>query len=106
MNGWWHRASTEQKLAQVDAGIEIGLTARQVALACGVERSQTVTQFANYHERKFTNGAVRAMASLNRHAARKSARAAYFRGEEVDLWRDGVQDRALRHAEVEEIILE
>lgn len=35
---WWARATTEQRLAQIDGGISLGMTARQIALNCGTQR--------------------------------------------------------------------
>lgn len=106
-NAWWYRASDEQRLAQIDAAIEIGVTMAFVAVNCGAHRPGSVGDFAVAHGRYF-----RVLGSANhgqgRRAARTSARAAYFRGEAVDLWRDGAQDRAHRGgADIEaELILE
>ena len=33
--GWWYRASKEQRLEQIKAGIELGMTSKQVAMNCG-----------------------------------------------------------------------
>ena len=106
MKGWWHHASTEQKLAQIDAGIELGLTARQVALASGCNWLN-LSRVAHYHGRKFAATGYKVQSNV-RTAAKKSRQAAYFRGENVDLWRDGAQDRAARNDDdrVEELILE
>lgn len=103
---WWANASTEQRLAQIDAGIELGMTARQVAMASGIEDARPISRFAFYHGRKFLEGSNRRSAGMDRSAAKKSARAAYFRGEAVDMWRAGVQDRTKVRGEYDEVVLE
>ena len=105
MSNWWARASTEQRLAQVDAGIELGMTARQVAMASGANTRSAVWGFARNHGRHFPPSSM-ASASTRRAAAKKSTRAAYFRGEAVDMWRDGVQDRTKVRGEYDEVVLE
>jgi len=55
--GWWYSATREQKLAQVRAGIELGMTAQQIAMNCGClyrnrrdgSRGGLVSHFAEYH---------------------------------------------------------
>jgi len=37
---WWDHASVEQRLAQINGGIECGLTARQIGLCVGARPSQ------------------------------------------------------------------
>lgn len=57
--GWWYRASREQKLAQIDGGIECGLTAREVAICSGIDpdttgrHGRTVHGYASNHGRRF-----------------------------------------------------
>jgi hypothetical protein len=59
--GWWYRASQDEKLAQVKAGIELGMTAEQVARNCGCfceghrtgNGGGTVAQFAARHGLSF-----------------------------------------------------
>lgn len=34
-DGWWYRASKEQRLAQIDAAIDLGMNARQTAMCLG-----------------------------------------------------------------------
>lgn len=34
-DGWWYRATREQRLAQIDAAIELGMNARQTAMCLG-----------------------------------------------------------------------
>ena len=59
MTSWWNRASVEQRLAQIDGGIELGLTARQVAVFRGlpaegeVDYSQRLRSWAMYYGRRF-----------------------------------------------------
>lgn len=96
MSGWWYRATAEQKLAQIDAAIEIGMTAKQVAMNCGVDlglsdRGYTVQSFATYHGRAFSQADdyKRRLAATRRHkrkAGLDAAKQAYFRGEPVDVW--------------------
>lgn len=62
---WWYRASREEKLAQVKAGIELGMTSKQVAMNCGCYYDQAfgndggdqggslVGSFARYHGTPF-----------------------------------------------------
>ena len=49
---FWNTATQEQKLAQIDGGLELGLTANQVAINCGV-KPFTLTAFARFHGRSF-----------------------------------------------------
>lgn len=51
-NSWWSRASTEQKLAQIDGGIELGMSGRHIALNVGATRS-AVLEFGRRHGRRF-----------------------------------------------------
>ncbi|TWB61665.1 hypothetical protein FBZ98_1011010 [Rhizobium sp. ERR 922] len=36
---FWEKSTDEQKLAQIDGGIELGMTVRQIATNCGTTRS-------------------------------------------------------------------
>lgn len=86
--GWWHRASQAQKLAQLDAGIELGMAAAQIALASGASRP-AVASFADYHHRIIPRSDHRNQFSSSRRARRKfSAKVAYERGEPVNFWSD------------------
>lgn len=38
MTSFWQSSSKAQKLAQIDAGISLGLTARQIAINCGTTK--------------------------------------------------------------------
>jgi hypothetical protein len=56
MSGWWASATLEQRLAQIDGGIECGLAAREVAMICGIRvahPAEMVAAFASRHGRKF-----------------------------------------------------
>lgn len=50
---WWHNASKGQRLAQIDGGIELGMTAKQIALASGVVVTKRVVDYANKNARYF-----------------------------------------------------
>lgn len=79
--GWWYRASREQKLAQIDGGIECGLTAREIAICSGLlqERRLKVNNFATAHGRKLpTPQWKRADATVRRKG---NARRAYWQGD-------------------------
>lgn len=52
MNGWWYTATRDQKLAQIDGGIELGMNARQVAMVTGALPA-TVQAFACAYDRHF-----------------------------------------------------
>ena len=55
-SSWWSRASTEQKLAQIDGGISLGMTAKQVAMCLRVDtqnKAETVNAFAYRNGRRF-----------------------------------------------------
>lgn len=58
---FWDTATTEQKLAQIDGGIECGLNASQIAMNCGLTGTQAtparnvVWHFAKYHGRDFSH---------------------------------------------------
>jgi hypothetical protein len=75
---WWDRASTEQRLEQIEAGIELGMASPDVAVCVGLERHQfqKVVQLALNHGRHFPNqsrGAKRAR-------QRGDVRRAYWQG--------------------------
>ena len=101
--GWWYRASTEERLAQIDAGIELGMTAKQVAMNCGclyesasvASGGQLVTQLARRNGRRFPEkySDVVRNTKISRTKTRPKrlaeAKGAYLAGEPVDFW--GVQ---------------
>lgn len=56
MSTWWERASVEDRLAQIDGGIECGMTSRQIAMNCGApifKRDNAVLRFGKAHGRHF-----------------------------------------------------
>lgn len=63
---WWSRASTEQKLAQIDGGIELGMSGRHIALNVGATRS-AVLEFGRRHGRRFV---AKASLAQMQHAGR------------------------------------
>jgi len=89
--GWWYRASIEQRLAQIDGGVECGLTARQVAMVSGVDMdrhpAQVVASFAIKHGRHFPNGRFSGVQKTGlRIGGIKRDRSQYLRGNNVDFW--------------------
>lgn len=88
-NSWWHRATVEQRLAQIDGGIECGLSAREVAIASGLlpEQGSTVSVLASKHKRRFPAENIdRRFEGHRRRGAVGRARRAFLNGEPVDLW--------------------
>lgn len=51
-SSWWSRASKDQKLAQIDGGIDCGMFARHIAMNVGASVS-AVQEFGRRHGRKF-----------------------------------------------------
>lgn len=106
--GWWYRATNEERLAQIDGGIELGMTASQVALNCGCLYEQNYTNgstlgsgslvnhFALNHGRSFPasnkktsrNGTVmyRGRLMSRKQAIIEAEKDAYFTGQTVDFW--------------------
>jgi len=86
---WWDNASTEARLAQIDGGIECGLTANQVAMASGLRSDQrsNVSAFASRRGRHFpAENRGRAIIGTNRRDKIGRDRTAYFRGDSINLW--------------------
>lgn len=54
MTTFWQHASVEQKLAQIDGGIELQMTSAQVAKNCGTSPA-SVRAFAMHNGRSFKN---------------------------------------------------
>lgn len=91
MTTWWDRASEDEKLGQIDAGIELGMTARQVGINVGATK-ETIHSFARYRGRNFPliAGTARSMLMRNKPTVQlRRARRAYFSGEPVNLWGAG-----------------
>lgn len=101
MSGWWYRATQEQKLAQIDAAIEVGMTVPQVAINCGANVN-TVGSFATNHGRHFSGFSKNQQRKTKRDSAivrwengkpvsglRASiadAKEAFLSGAPVDFW--------------------
>lgn len=92
MNNWWSNASAEQRLAQIDGGIECGLSAREIAgfsrLTDGVDVIRT---FARRHDRRCANQRNAAIGTERRLAAVR-ARRAFIAGEAIDFWNNAQSD--------------
>jgi hypothetical protein len=84
-SSWWHNATTEQRLAQIDGGIECGMTVRQVAMASRAPIG-TVQTFATRHDRRFPLKTKSTSAGFSRNASKMRDRAAYFSGRPADFW--------------------
>ncbi len=80
---WWKNASTSQRLAQIDAGIELGLTARQIALASGVTAS-VIHHTAGSNGRSLISS--KPVAARKRSAIVRRDRDQFLRGNAVDFW--------------------
>lgn len=52
---FWDTATREQKLAQIDGGIECGMTAAQIATCLGAPSGYDLRFFGNNHGRRFRN---------------------------------------------------
>lgn len=85
MSGWWDRASIEQRLVQVDAGIELGMTALQIALASGFRDGLEVGKFALNHARHIGRRG-KTSTRLRANGVKLRAKWAYDHGEPVDFW--------------------
>lgn len=83
MSKWWDEASDTQKLAQIDAALELGLTAYTTAANLGVPKSTLLT-FAHRHGRTFykwkDTGRWRVRDQINR------LRQDYLCGARVNFW--------------------
>ncbi len=60
MSTWWERATDEQKLEQIDAGIALGMTGKQISMNLRAyvnsDGGSKVTSFARRHGRSFPYG--------------------------------------------------
>lgn len=85
MKTWWERASTEDRLAQIDGGIAVGMTTKQVSMNCGAPIYENgtcaVSSFANNHGRIFGRAHInlKVSAAMKTHHRRRSG------GIEVDV---------------------
>jgi hypothetical protein len=82
--GWWHHASEAERLAQIDAAIELGMTARQCAMNCGAALS-AVRYLANSCGRFFPNTGT-STPSHRRARSLSADKRAYLRGEPINMW--------------------
>lgn len=80
---WWSKASEAQKLAQIDGGISLGMSHAQIAMASRTSAG-AIAGFASRHNRVFSvksgTASQRRMGSIYRD------RAAYARGDRINLW--------------------
>lgn len=81
-SSWWHNATTEQRLAQIDGGIECGMTSTQIAMASRTSRN-VIGAYASAHGRVFPH---KARPATVRHHSVLRNRKAYLRGDPIDLW--------------------
>jgi len=83
MTNWWDKASTAERLAQIDGGIALGMTSAQIAMASGTTRF-VITSTASQNGRSL--GLHKPSHGRNRHHDRNRDRSAYLRGDSIDLW--------------------
>ena len=81
---WWQNATTEQRLAQIDGGLECGMTSGQVAVASRTS-AHNIRQMAVRYGRHFPSIGKQTTGHRLRKIASDSRRA-YLRGEPIDLW--------------------
>jgi hypothetical protein len=60
---FWKTATKEQKLSQIDGGIECGMSARQIGLNLGTSRDNVIA-FANGNGRSFPRTSIRPAQSV------------------------------------------
>jgi hypothetical protein len=91
MSTWWDRATVAQRLAQIDAGIALGMSSKQIAMNLRVEADQRgiskLVYFANSHGRHFS-----------RFTQRSTRRAAGMTGGIVSSRRRGIPDYTVSSA--------
>lgn len=68
MTTFWKHASADQRLAQIDGALELGMTSAQCAANVGA-KPQAVASFARYHGRPFPKDGEQA---AKKYAAGKS----------------------------------
>ena len=77
---FWRKASIEQKLAQIDGGIECDMTIRQIAMNVGATRT-AVAEFGRRHGRRFPATPAATVSTLKNAVATVAAiRTARWRG--------------------------
>jgi hypothetical protein len=72
---FWRKATVEQKLAQIDGAIELGMTSVQCARNCGASTDMAVRNFAGRHGRNFPRTGEQARRKIS-EAQRKASPAA------------------------------
>lgn len=60
---WWKHATREQRLAQIDGGIALNMTGKQVAINCGLlshgePAPETICAYASKYNRSFHGESV------------------------------------------------
>lgn len=103
---WWHNATTEQRLAQIDGGIECGMSGRQIALATGLgpDKRMSVVKAALQHGRNLGAsglGNARVQEGRRRRHNLDRNRRAYLHGERVDFFGTAGGDDGFRLDETE-----
>lgn len=85
--GWWYRATDAERLAQIDAGIALGMTAKQIAMNCQCEiyagsEGSRIKAFAYANGRSFNREAATEAVTRKQiaHWAVKKAKSAIQRG--------------------------
>ena len=68
---FWKTATKEQKLSQIDGGIECGMTARQIGMNLGIGKRR-VLYFAEEHGRKFPHQVTKPFGEASRIASHRS----------------------------------
>lgn len=97
---WWYSASQAQKLAQIDGGLECGMTATQVAMVSGTV-SGTVQGFAQKHDRSFpVNTGKYVAAGHKTRRGNHASKAAYLRGDAVDFWQEPASTNTVEFEEI------
>jgi hypothetical protein len=87
---FWKTATKEQKLAQIDGGIECGMTARQVAMNCGTP-SINVYRFAERNNRSLPAKKAKLSETLKIALARSQGKSNDVMPEAFDIF--GAKER-------------
>lgn len=73
---WWNRATRDQRLAQIDAAIEIGLNSSQTRVICECENKGSFTAFCAVNGRRFVRDEIDVSRKLSAIAKRANRRRA------------------------------
>jgi hypothetical protein len=99
MNTWWDRATDAQKLAQIDAGIALGMTGKQISMnlraPVSADGGSKVTTFARRHGRSFHGDKSRAATTA---AAKRGGRAGGKVAGLLNARRQGIPETNVRSA--------